>query len=86
MAKSAMIRARVDPRLKEEAERVFTELGLTTTEAITLFYQQVRWHRGLPFEVRLPNEVTRNTFEETDAGKNLVRCSSAEDMFERLGI
>lgn len=86
MSKSAMIRARVDPALKEEAESVFAELGLSTTQAITLFYQQVKWQRGLPFEVRIPNEVTRRTFEETDAGENLVRCHSAEDMFGRLGI
>jgi type III restriction enzyme len=37
-------------------------------------------------EVRVPNEVTRRTFEETDAGQNLVRYKNAEDMFERLGI
>jgi DNA-damage-inducible protein J len=67
-------------------ENVFEELGLSTTQAITLFYQQVRLHRGLPFEVRVPNEVTRRTFEETDAGQNIVRCENAQDMFQRLGI
>ena len=86
MIKSAMIRARVDPELKTEVERLFAELGLTTTEAITLFYQQVRLNQGLPFPVRIPNEVTRRTFEDTDAGRNLVECDSAEDMFARLGI
>jgi DNA-damage-inducible protein J len=86
MIKSAMIRARVDPVLKKEAESVFQELGLSTTQAITLFYQQVKWYRGLPFEVRVPNEATRQTFAETDEGKNLVRAQDAEDMFKRLGI
>ena len=86
MAKSAMIRARVDPGLKEEAESVFAALGLSATQAITLFYQQVKWYRGLPFEVRVPNEVTRQTFEETDAGQNLVRCENAKELFERLEI
>lgn len=86
MTKSAMIRARVDPSLKEEAENVFEALGLSATQAITLFYQQVKWYRGLPFEVRVPNEVTLKTFEETDAGQNLVRCENAQDMFAQLGI
>lgn len=86
MIKSAMIRARVDPELKTEVERLFAELGLTTTEAITLFYQQVRLNQGLPFPVRIPNEVTRRTFEDTDAGRNLVECDNAEDMFARLRI
>ena len=85
MLKSAMIRARMDPVLKEEVERLFEELGLTTTQAITLFYQQVKLNQGLPFPVRVPNEVTRRTFEETDAGENIVECDTAEDMFARLG-
>ncbi len=86
MNKSAMIRARVDPVLKDEVEDLFEKLGLSTTQAITLFYQQVRLNQGLPFEVRIPNAVTRRTFAETDAGENIVRAENAEDMFARLGI
>lgn len=86
MTKSAMIRARVDPSLKEEAETIFEALGLSATQAITLFYQQVRWYRGLPFEVRVPNQVTLRTFQDTDAGENIVRTKDAEDMFQRLGL
>jgi DNA-damage-inducible protein J len=86
MNKSAMIRARVDPELKEEVENVLGQLGLSPTEAITLFYQQIRLQQGLPFEVRIPNEVTRRTFAETDAGENLVRSKTADDMFTQLGI
>ena len=69
MTKSAMIRARVDPGLKEEVESVFDALGLSATQAITLFYQQVKWYRGLPFDVRVPDEVTLQTFEETDTAR-----------------
>lgn len=86
MNKSAMIRARVDPALKEEVESLFEQLGLSTTEAITLFYQQVRLNRGLPFEVRVPNAVTLRTFAETDAGENIVPYEDAGDMFAKLGI
>jgi DNA-damage-inducible protein J len=86
MNKSAMIRARVDPDLKQEAESIFEALGLTTTQAITLFYQQVKWYRGLPFEVRIPNAVTLKTFQDTDAGRDLVRAKDADDLFEQLGI
>ena len=86
MNKSAMIRARVDPQLKDEVEDLFAQLGLSTTEAITLFYRQVKLNRGLPFDVRVPNAVTQRTFAETDAGENIVRCDDAQDMFARLGI
>ena len=86
MNKSAMIRARVDPQLKDEVEDLFAQLGLSTTEAITLFYRQVKLNRGLPFDVRIPNAVTQRTFAETDAGENVVRCEDTQDMFARLGI
>ena len=86
MNKSAMIRARVDPVLKNEVEDLFEQLGLSATQAVTLFYQQVRLNQGLPFEVRIPNAVTRRTFAETDAGENIVRCENVADMFTQLGI
>ncbi|MGH6896890.1 MAG: type II toxin-antitoxin system RelB/DinJ family antitoxin [Geminicoccaceae bacterium] len=59
MAKTETIRARVEPELKREAEGVLKSLGLNASEAITLFYRQVALRRGLPFEIRLPNETTR---------------------------
>ncbi len=46
-----MIRARVDPALKERAEATFAEVGLSASTAIALFYTQVVRHHGLPFDV-----------------------------------
>jgi DNA-damage-inducible protein J len=86
MTKSAMIRARIDPALKEEVEHVFEEHGLSVTQAITLFYQQVKLMQGLPFAVRIPNQETLRTFADTDVGENLVRCETAQELFERLGM
>ena len=59
-----MIRARVEPELKREAEELFSSLGLSTTEAITLFYRQVTLHQGLPFAVRMPNLETVEALEQ----------------------
>ena len=84
--KAATIRARVTPELKTSAENIFKELGLSTTEAITLFYRQVKMRNGLPFEVVVPNEMTEKVLKDTDVGRNLVRCDDAGGMFERLGI
>ncbi|MFQ5709921.1 MAG: type II toxin-antitoxin system RelB/DinJ family antitoxin [bacterium] len=86
MPKTEMIRARIEPDLKKEVERIFKELGLTTTEAIILFYNQIRLRKGLPFDVVIPNKTTVKTFRDTDAGKNLVYCDDAEDLFNKLGI
>lgn len=51
--KDAVVRARVQPDLKEDAERVFAALGIDTSEAIRMFLSQVRLRKGLPFAVEL---------------------------------
>lgn len=86
MGKTSSIRARIEPDLKEKAEHIFRQLGLTTTQAITLFYKQVELRKGLPFDVAIPNEITCQTFDDTDAGRNLIVCDDTDDMFKKLGI
>ena len=86
MNKSATVRARIEPDLKNRAEKVFRKLGLSTTQAINLFYKQVELRNGLPFEVVIPNKTTRRTFSNTDVGKDLILCEDADDMFAKLGI
>ncbi len=71
MSKTAMIRARTEPKLKKEVESIFSELGITSTEAINIFYKQVRLRKGIPFEVKIPNKVTRKVFNDSENGKNL---------------
>jgi DNA-damage-inducible protein J len=86
MGKTSSIRARIEPDLKGKAEHIFQQLGLTTTQAITLFYKQVELKKGLPFDVVIPNEITLKTFSDTDAGLDLIICSDTDDMFKKLGI
>jgi len=86
MSKAATVRARIEPDLKRRVESMFHRLGISATEAITLFYRQVDLRKGLPFDVVIPNETTRRTMDDTDAGRNLILCKDAEDMFKKLGI
>ncbi len=86
MSKSAMVRARVEPDLKTHAERVFHRLGLNATQAITMFYRQVELRDGLPFDVVVPTSTTKRAFEASEAGRDLVVCEDADDMFRKLGL
>ena len=86
MSKTATVRARIEPDLKTEVEELFKRLGLSTTEAITLFYRQVKLRKGLPFNVVIPNKTTERVFKDTDAGRSLIRCEDVDDMFDKLGI
>ncbi len=86
MSKTATVRARIQPKLKEHAETIFQRLGMNATQAITLFYKQVELRDGLPFEVVIPSVITKRTFDSTDEGRDLIVCEDADDMFEKLGI
>ncbi len=86
MVKTATVRARIEPQLKDKVEAIFQELGLSTTEAITIFYKQVELQKGLPFEVKIPNQLTQETFAKTDRQEEIISCSNVEDLLEKLGI
>ncbi len=86
MNKTSTVRARIEPSLKDKAEQIFRQLGLSTTQAITLFYNQVELTKGLPFHIAIPNKITSQTFANTDAKTDLIICEDTEDMFKQLGI
>jgi len=86
MARTAMINARTERELKEEVEKFLKSLGLSTTEAINIFFRQVKLRRGLPFPVEIPNDETLAVFRDSEAGKGLTECKDADDMFKKLGI
>ena len=46
---TAQLTARIERRLKAEAETVLSELGLTPAAAVSMFYAQIVKLRGLPF-------------------------------------
>ncbi len=66
MPKTAMIRARIEPKLKDDVEYIFKKLGIATTEAISLFYNQIKLRRGIPFEINVPNETTRKAIKSAE--------------------
>ena len=86
MAKTSTISARIDPNIKKQAEQVFKELGLTSSQAITLFYKQVELQQGLPFIVKIPNDLTAKTLEAAKSQSNIESFNTVEDLFDDLGI
>jgi DNA-damage-inducible protein J len=86
MARTAMINARTERELKDEVEGILQSLGMSTTEAINIFFRQVKLRRGLPFPVEIPNDETLKVFQDSEKGKGLVECKDADDMFKRLGV
>lgn len=85
MAKTEFIRARVEPELKTQAEEIFSKLGLSPTDAITLFYVQVIMHDGLPFAVRIPNNETIEAMRQAETGQGLNEYDDLRPLKERHG-
>ncbi len=75
-AKTGMIRARVSPELKTQAEAILAEIGLSSSDAIRMFYKQVTLRNGLPFEARIPNASTRKALRDAAASRNMTDYAS----------
>ena len=86
MSKTSAISVRIDPLIKERAEQIFQELGLTASQAITLFYKQVELRRGLPFPVKLPNETTLAALEEAEQKEQLKVFDTPNDLYDDLDM
>jgi DNA-damage-inducible protein J len=84
MSKTGYITARVEPKLKESAGRVLKKVGVSTSQAITLFLRQVVMQRGLPFDVRVPNAETRRAIDELEAGGGATYRGSTKEIFDNV--
>ncbi len=76
----------MEPDLKRDTELIFEQLGINTTEAIRIFFKQVKLQRGLPFEMKLPNETTQKAISDARSRKNVTETESVEQLFEDLDI
>jgi DNA-damage-inducible protein J len=82
--KTRMIHARIEPKLQESAARVFSKIGISTTEAIRLFLKQVELHKGLPFPVTIPNAQTVAAMMETNDHAALKRYRSFRELRAKI--
>ena len=86
MSKQGMIRVRIQQSLKDEAEAVLHELGISSSDAVRIFYSQIVLRHGLPFGVLIPNQRTQQAIDDAAAGRDLSRFDSTEAMFRDMGI
>ena len=84
MSSSATIQVRVDKPTKTQAMNVFKVLGMSLSEGVCLFLRQVVMHRGIPFELKIPNELTDKVLRESEQGVDLRAASTVDELFEEL--
>lgn len=87
MAKTDILHIRVEASVKKKAEATLNDLGLSITEAINVFLNQVILNDGIPFEIRKPriNNETIQALEDTKNGKNISKTfNNVDEMFKEL--
>lgn len=57
MTRTSNIFARVEPEIKEQAEQVLDQLGISMSNAVGMFLRQVVLQRGIPFDMKLPQNT-----------------------------
>lgn len=86
MLKTAVVRARMEPKVKSAVEKILDKLGITTSEAINIFFRQVYLNKGLPFVIKVPNDELKKTVEDSRIGKSITKYNSTEELFAKLDI
>ncbi len=79
MNKTGVISARVRPSVKGDADRVLAALGLSVSEAVSIFLTQVVLHRGIPFQIELPASVDLDAFLGLEDASNPEYIRSTKD-------
>ncbi|OGV27815.1 MAG: damage-inducible protein J [Legionellales bacterium RIFCSPHIGHO2_12_FULL_37_14] len=68
MSKATTIQARIQPELKEMGDAILKKIGITASQAINALYAQIVMRKGLPFELKIPNEATQAAMRELEQG------------------
>ncbi|GJM06338.1 MAG: addiction module antitoxin RelB [marine bacterium B5-7] len=85
MTKAATVQARVDSHLKAKADLILKHIGISASQAINALYAQIVLRNGIPFDMRIPNDLTLAAIEELNSGggKPLNNFNSLLDDLEQ---
>jgi DNA-damage-inducible protein J len=83
MAANALVQARIDGAIKEEAAAVLAAMGLTVSDAVRMLLIKIAHDQALPFDLLIPNETTIAAMKEARAG-NLAKFDSVDALMADL--
>jgi DNA-damage-inducible protein J len=83
MAANAVVRARIDEHIKEEAATVLAAMGLTVSDAFRIMLTRVAREKALPFEPLVPNAETIEAMKEARRG-NLPSFETVDGLLADL--
>lgn len=83
MAENAVVRARINETIKEEAATVLATMGLTVSDAFRIMLTRVATEKALPFDLLVPNKETIQAMREARSGK-LEAFDNVDDLMADL--
>ena len=86
MPKNANLNIRTTLEIKKGAEIILNGLGLNISSAVNLFLKQVIHYKGIPFDLRLPNQETQQAMDDINNSHDLESADTVEEMFEKIGV
>jgi DNA-damage-inducible protein J len=81
---NAVVRARIDERVKREAAEVLSEIGLTVSDAFRLMMVRIAKEKALPFEPLIPNAETIEAMEAARRGEFVGEFKTVHELFADL--
>ena len=66
----------LDTNLKEQAKEIYSNYGLSLSQAVNMFLAQSVFSRGLPFDVKIPNDITLEAMRDVET----------DDNYEEIGL
>lgn len=78
-----IVKSRIEPELKANAEAILEKLGLSVSDVIRLTFRQIVARRGLPFDLKIPNEETIAAIKESRT-MSIMRRKSVKELFDEL--
>lgn len=85
MSNNAVVRARIDEKIKDEAAEVLANMGLTVSDAVRMTLTAIARDKAMPFELGIPNNKTIEAMQELENGGGQA-FSNADELFKDLGI
>lgn len=84
--KTEQIIVHVKPEIKADAMSVFEKIGISVSEAVSLFLTHIVTEKRIPSDMHIPNEETLRAFQDSDSGRDMKTCETLDELYEDLNI
>jgi DNA-damage-inducible protein J len=82
--KTATIQVRIEPKLKSDVEKILDKMGISASQAISMFYSSIKLNKGIPFEMKVPNRATREAMEDVRLRRNLYTVKDPDNFIQEI--